>query len=198
MGRGASRRGSSRLSIAGAGAQVGDGEARARPITGGGMEKYVRKGGRMTIFLKKGWLWILSITLVAMLNAVAAHAEDDLSPTVAQGRVGLSDDAMRPADPTSPQNQSASGESTDVGELRLALREAVVLALKNNLDITIAGYGPKIKSEDISIAKAVFDPTFSLTLDANRTVSPTATALAAGQGVSVSTTENRDVNTSLV
>src|SRR5574337_1768515 len=108
MGRGASRRGSSRLSIAGAGAQVGDGEARARPITGGGMEKYVRKGGRMTIFLKKGWLWILSITLVAMLNAVAAHAEDDLSPTVAQGRVGLSDDAMRPADPTSRSEEHTS------------------------------------------------------------------------------------------
>jgi len=149
----------------------------------------------MAIFLRKGSLWILSMTLVAILSAVAAQAEDEPPPTLAPGRVGLSDDVMRPVDPTAPQNQPASGESADVGELRLALREAVVLALKNNLDITIAGYNPKINAEGITIAKSVFDPAFSITLDANRTVSPTATHLA---GATVNTTENRDVNSSIV
>jgi outer membrane protein TolC len=81
-----------------------------------------------------------------------------------------------------------------VGELRLSLREAVLLAVKNNLDIAIAGYDPKVKFEGISIAKAAFDPTFSLTLDANRTVTPTFNRL---QGAEVSIIENRDVNTSL-
>lgn len=148
----------------------------------------------MTALQRKICSWTISVICMAVLPAVVADAEDALSPSLAQGRVGLSDDLTRPADPAAPQDQPVSAESADVGELRLALREAVVLALKNNLDIAIAGYDPKINAEGITIAKAVFDPAFSLTFDANRTVSPTATVLA---GTQVSTVENRDLNTSL-
>jgi HAE1 family hydrophobic/amphiphilic exporter-1 len=94
-----------------------------------------------------------------------------------------------------PQEVPPSGGVADVGELRLSLREAVLVALKNNLDIAIAGYNPKIATEDIIIQKAVFDPVFSLTADANRTVTPVATALAGA--TSKSEIENQDVNGSL-
>ncbi|NJD69503.1 MAG: TolC family protein [candidate division NC10 bacterium] len=156
------------------------------------------KGGSMTALQRKVCVWTIAVICVAVLRAVAANAEDDPPPSPALHRAGPSEDLTRPAGPAAPQDQSAASESTEGGDLRLALREAVVLALKNNLDIAIAGYNPRITAEDIAIAKAVFDPTFSLTLDANRTVSPTATQLAAGVGVPVSEIENRDVNTSLV
>jgi outer membrane protein TolC len=134
---------------------------------------------------------------LAVLPVAVAKAEDDLSPPLARSRVELSDDLNRFAVSAAPPEPSTRDELTDVGELRLALREAVLLALKNNLDIVIANYNPKINAEGITIAKAVFDPTFSLTLDANRIVQPTATVLATGPGLSVNVTQNRDVNTSL-
>ena len=149
----------------------------------------------MTALQRKVCPWTMSVMLLAVLPAVVAGAEDSLSPPFARNRVEVSDDLRRLVVQSLPQAESSRTELTEVGELRLSLREAVLLALKNNLDIAIATYNPKIKSEDIAIAKAVFDPTFSLTLDANRTTSPTATQLA---GATVSTIENRDINASLV
>ncbi|MDE2179632.1 MAG: TolC family protein [candidate division NC10 bacterium] len=148
----------------------------------------------MTALQRKVCLWTMSVMFLAVLPVVVAKAEDDLSPPLVRSRVELSDDLNRFAVSAAPPEPSTRGEPADVGELRLALREAVVLALKNNLDIVIANYNPKINAEGITIAKAVFDPTFSLTLDANRTVSPTATVLA---GAKVNAIENRDVNSSL-
>ena len=151
----------------------------------------------MTAVQRKVCWWTMSVTLLIILKAVVVGAEDDLSPPLARSHVGLSDDLRRLVVQVMPEEPSPRGELADVGDLRLGLREAVVLALKNNLDIVIANYNPKISTEGITIAKALFDPAFSLTLDASRTVSPTATVLAAGQGVTVSRIENRDVNTSL-
>jgi len=148
----------------------------------------------MTTLQRKICLWTMSVMLLAVLPTVVAGAEDSLSPPFARSRVEVSDDLRRLVVQSLPQAESSRTELTEVGELRLSLREAVLLAVKNNLDIAIANYNPKIKSEDIAIAKAVFDPTFSLTLDANRTVTPTFNVL---QGTQVSEIENRDINTSL-
>lgn len=149
----------------------------------------------MTALQRKACLWTISAMFLAVLPAVVAKAEDGLPPPLRPTRVEVSDDLRHLVVSAMPQPESSRTTLTEVGEIHLSLREAVLLALKNNLDIAVAGYNPKIKAEDIDIAKAVFDPTFSLTLDANRTVSPTATQLA---GATVSTIENRDVNTSLV
>ncbi|MFQ5883068.1 MAG: TolC family protein [Candidatus Methylomirabilales bacterium] len=40
----------------------------------------------------------------------------------------------------------------------LSLQESVLLGLKNNLDIAIEGFNPKVREADITAAKAVFDP----------------------------------------
>ncbi|MBZ0168199.1 Outer membrane efflux protein [Candidatus Methylomirabilis lanthanidiphila] len=156
----------------------------------------------MTAVQRKVCWWTISVTLLIILKAVVAGAEDELSPPRARSHVGLSDDLRRLVAQAMPQEPSPRDESVDIGELRLGLREAVVLALKNNLDIAIADYDPKIKSEDISIAKAVFDPTFSLTLDANRTISPVSNTLQSGSSgtggrVDKNDNENRDVNASI-
>ncbi|PTL36218.1 hypothetical protein CLG94_06055 [Candidatus Methylomirabilis limnetica] len=149
----------------------------------------------MTALQRKVCPWtMMSVMLLTVLPAVVAGAEDSLSPSFARSRVEVSDDLRRLVVQSAPQAESSRTELTEVGDLRLSLREAVLLALKNNLDIAITSFSPKIKSEDIAIAKAIFDPTFSLTLDANRTVTPTFNVL---QGTQVSEIENRDVNTSL-
>ena len=40
----------------------------------------------------------------------------------------------------------------------LSLQESILLGLKNNLDIAIEGFNPKIRATDVTAAKAVFDP----------------------------------------
>jgi len=148
----------------------------------------------MTAFRGKVCLWIKLVVLLLVLSVGIAGAEDGLSVAPGQGRVAASVDFGRLVVQATPQEVPPSGGLADVGELRLSLREAVLVALKNNLDIAIAGYNPKIATEDIIIQKAVFDPAFSLTADANRTVTPSTSVLA---GARVSRISNQDVNASL-
>jgi outer membrane protein TolC len=141
---------------------------------------------------------VLAIVLAGLFGAVAG-AEDSASIAPNQSRVAVSADLGRLVVQATPPAESPWPAPADVGDLRLSLREAVLLALKNNLDIAIANYNPKITAEGIIIAKAVFDPVASLTADANRTKVPTASVLSSGtQGLGTLTTENRDLNASLV
>src|SRR3989304_899424 len=149
----------------------------------------------MTAFHDKVCLWIKLVVLLLVLSVGIAGAEDGLSVAPGQGRVAASVDFGRLVVQATPQEVPPSGGLADVGELRLSLREAVLVALKNNLDIAIAGDNPKINAEGIVIEKAVFDPVFSLTADANRTVTPVATALAGP--TTDSKIQNRDLNASL-
>jgi outer membrane protein TolC len=151
----------------------------------------------MTAFRSEVCLWIKLVVLLLVLFVGIAGAEDGVSVVPGQGRVAAPVEFGRLVVQITPQEVPPSGGLADVGELRLSLREAVLMALKNNLDIAIANYNPKIAAEDIIIQKAVFDPVFSLTADANRTKSPTASLLAAGT-LSSLTTENRDLNASVV
>ncbi|HLC21012.1 MAG TPA: TolC family protein, partial [Candidatus Methylomirabilis sp.] len=148
----------------------------------------------MTAFHDKVCLWIKLVVLLLVLSVGIAGAENGLSVAPGQGRVAASVDFGRLVVQATPQEVPPSGGLADVGELRLSLREAVLVTLKNNLDIAIAGYNPKINAEGIVIAKAVFDPMFSLTADGNRTVTPSASVL---QGARVGIVSNQDVNASL-
>ena len=141
--------------------------------------------------------WMISMMLLVMPSAVVAGAEENVSAPPAQAGIGAFVDLGRFVVQAIPGGESSRPASADVGELRVSLREAVLLALKNNLDIAIAGYNPKINAEGIIIQKAVFDPVFSLTADANRTVTPVATLLAGVAIAGKSKIENRDLNGSL-
>ena len=149
----------------------------------------------MTAFRGEICWWMILVVLLVVHSTGFAGAVDDPSLAPGQNRVAASVDFGRLVVQATPQEVPPSGGLADVGELRLSLREAVVVALKNNLDIAIAGYNPKINAEGIVIEKAVFDPVFSLTADANRTVTPVATALAGA--TTDSKIQNRDLNASL-
>ena len=150
----------------------------------------------MTAFHEKVRLWTTFMMLLAVLPAAVAWAEDSLSSSSGQTRVSVSADLGALVLQTTPQDQSRAPGSADPSELRLSLREAVLLALKNNLDIAIANYNPKINAESITIAKAVFDPVASLTADANKSVTPSITDPVLS-GARVIKVENQDVNASL-
>lgn len=149
----------------------------------------------MTAFRGKICWWMMLVVLLVISSAGFADAGDDLSVAPGQTRVAASVDFGRLVVQVTPQEAPPSGGLADVGELRLSLREAVLVALKNNLDIAIAGYNPKINTEGIVIQRAAFDPVLSLTADANRTVTPVVTALAGA--TNKSKIENQDLNASL-
>jgi len=44
------------------------------------------------------------------------------------------------------------------GVMELSLRDSIALALKNNLDIAIEGFNPRLREQDLTNEKAVFDP----------------------------------------
>jgi len=56
-------------------------------------------------------------------------------------------------------------------EMNLSIKEAISLALENNLDIKIEGFNPKIRKADTEKERAVFDPVFIT--DLNNAVSKT-------------------------
>jgi outer membrane protein TolC len=69
------------------------------------------------------------------------------------------------------------------GAISLSLRDSIALALKNNLDITIEGFNPQIRDQDLTFEKSVFDP--SAFLEATRTDNrlPSSLNLLTGQRV---------------
>lgn len=74
--------------------------------------------------------------------------------------------------------------------LILSLQDGIKLVLKNNLDIIVEQQNPAIKKSDITIQKAVFDPTLSLNVSADRSiVTPFSNSLDATSG-----TDNAHVN----
>ena len=44
------------------------------------------------------------------------------------------------------------------GVLPLSVKDSIALALKNNLDITIEGYNPQLRVQDLTFQRAIFDP----------------------------------------
>ena len=60
------------------------------------------------------------------------------------------------AAPAAPAEPGAAG-----ADFTLTIKETILLALKNNLDITIEGFNPRIREMDIATAKAAFDPVFT-------------------------------------
>ncbi len=60
----------------------------------------------------------------------------------------------------------------------LSLQESILLGLKNNLDIVIEGFNPKIRATDVTAAKAVFDPDVFAEFGFGSTQTPNRNTLA--------------------
>ena len=73
----------------------------------------------------------------------------------------------------------------------LSLQESILLGLKNNLDIAIEGFNPKIRATDVTAAKAVFDPDVFAEVGFGSTQTPNRNTLA---GVIESKNDDYDWN----
>lgn len=103
---------------------------------------------------------ILVVLFLASLLCVGRGAAAG-DPMVALGNLSLvlSPDLMA---------QAAAAQPKAGGPLEFTLQEAIAVALKNNLDITVEGYNPRLREQDIQIEEAVFDPSFTGDISAIR------------------------------
>ena len=109
-----------------------------------------------------------SVSFLVVAAALAASA-----PRVAAGE----DPASAPGGASAgrPPDRAAKGQRT----LKLSLREAVDLALRNNLDLRAALYGPEIAGTRVAEAESLYDHLFTARVSGGETKFPVATTLAA-------------------
>ncbi len=98
--------------------------------------------------MRRKWLVIVAVVFGMTIGETAWAAETPLQFSVA-------------AQP--PAGAVGAGPT-----FTLTIKESILLALKNNLDITVEGFNPRIREMDIATAKAAFDPVFSGDISASR------------------------------
>src|SRR3989304_1699958 len=94
-------------------------------------------------------VWIGVGALAALFLWVGPALGQEKPPVSPSASSGPSGTVEPPA--ASPAGPPAQG-------MVLSLKESILLGLKNNLDIAIEGFNPKIREADVTVAKAVFDP----------------------------------------
>jgi outer membrane protein TolC len=81
----------------------------------------------------------------------------------------------------SPSCAQSSGDGDELEPYRLSLNDALRMALKNNLDLVSARYGPEFAAQDIELQDSGFDPTFQTSYARSERVQP-ATQLSTVTG----------------
>jgi outer membrane protein TolC len=74
-------------------------------------------------------------------------------------------------------------QGTSGGAMALSLKESIALALKNNLDITIEGFNPRLRDQDLTFEKSAFDPSAFLEFTRADNKLPATLNLLTGQRV---------------
>jgi len=83
---------------------------------------------------------------------------------------------------------------TPEGTLPLPLRDAILQALRQNLDVVIEGFNPRARSEEITKEEAAFDPAAFASLKFSETKTPSATAVGGFTAFSLSERETETGN----
>ncbi len=69
------------------------------------------------------------------------------------------------------------------GVMELSIRDSIALALKNNLDIAIEGFNPRLREQDLTNEKAVFDPSAFLEFSRTDNRQPAGLRFLTGQRI---------------
>jgi len=92
-------------------------------------------------------------------SAVAPPATGGVEPPVVSPSTGLPRAESRGSGQgPAVEPRAVSPVEPPAQVMVLSLKESILLGLKNNLDIAIEGFNPKIREADVTVAKAVFDP----------------------------------------
>ena len=127
----------------------------------------------MTIPPHRNWVCLVA-SLAFLLLVVTAPARTAETPAGQGGDQALVSDA--------PDSPGESGGRADAeAPVRLTLSEAIEMALRNNLDIRIAGYQPPIMATEVDAQLSVFDPVFSSTTGYSTSHNPVFTVFAGKQ-----------------
>ena len=118
----------------------------------------------MTRIRSLAWLLLALWALVFAWGADAPAAEE--GPATGSG---AADGGDLPAFQFSLSAQAPPGGGAAGTAYAVSLKETILLALKNNLDVTIEGFNPRIREMDITTARAAFDPVFTADASASRT-----------------------------
>lgn len=81
--------------------------------------------------------------------------------------------------------------------LDMSLKEAIRLALNNNLEIAIENFNEDLNREQIIRTRGYYDPSLAFTVGWRSSTSPTTSSLDAGGGVSVSSFDSFQFNSTL-
>ncbi len=129
-----------------------------------------------------------------------------LGPVIAQDAAQAQ---QAPATPAVQQPTAAQTEDVKVPEsyvqrtkragavLELSMKDAIRLALTNNLDIAIQDFNEDLNRQKVIQTKGYYDPILSFTIGYRTTETPNTRTLDAGQGIPVSTSSGVTLNTSV-
>ncbi|MFB3904594.1 MAG: TolC family protein [Acidobacteriota bacterium] len=81
--------------------------------------------------------------------------------------------------------------------LELSMKDAIRLALTNNLDIAIEDFNEDLNRQKVISNRGFYDPKLNFTIGYGATESPATTILDAGQGVPISTSNTFTLNSSI-
>jgi len=126
---------------------------------------------------------------IALILGIAAAP---LLPSAARG-----DDNSTPLNLDLKVAQATAGQTPPVplaGVMPLSLRDSIVLSLRNNLDIQVEGFNPRINEQALIGQKAVFDPSAFLELTRTDNRAPNSSSISSGR---TSVSDSWDYNTGL-
>lgn len=149
-----------------------------------------------------GWavgVALLATTAACLAGPGTAGAADagQVSPPGVGSAGPLRLTLMAQQEPPPPGPPAAPLTVSPEGTLPLPLRDAILQALRQNLDLLIEGYNPRARTQEVTREDAAFDPAAFATLKHNETKTPSASTVGGFTAFSPSERETHTGNVGL-
>lgn len=86
-------------------------------------------------------------------------------------------------DESEPVKQAEAEAKTMVLQKELSIKEAITLAMENNLDVMVDKFNPRMKEEDITNEKSKFDSSYYLNVSSDVSIKPSGSSLSGANTV---------------
>lgn len=142
---------------------------------------------------------LLATTAACLAGPGTAGAADagQVSPPGVGSAGPLRLTLMAQQEPPPPGPPAAPLTVSPEGTLPLPLRDAILQALRQNLDLLIEGYNPRARTQEVTREDAAFDPAAFATLKHNETKTPSASTVGGFTAFSPSERETHTGNVGL-
>lgn len=149
------------------------------------------------------WMATCAAAAAVLAGAPAGAAAQQSTPLTEARiqeliRVAAERAGVRPQTPATPSSQPAATQENGRPVVRLTLDEAVQLALERNLDISVQRLSPQAFDFSLASLRAVYRPTLTSQLTAQKTTNPSTATIAGNAAGSGITQTLQDVNGGVV